>query len=157
MNIQSASIRPSQHSVRPAPAPAPPAPSLPQESFVPSQAGDSVNRQILKGTAKVGLVAGGAALGAMLGSASGFAAGAAGAVVGVIGGATLGFLGGALSTKVISFDDYGLSNVFGGATIGAIGGLAAGIAAGGVYSGAGAAACLGLLGAGVGTLAAIQV
>lgn len=160
MNIQNSIIRPQvslQNLAQSAPLPVPVAPSAPQETFSFSSRSDNLGDKLLKNTARVGLVAGGAALGTLLGSASGFLPGVAGAAIGVIGGGTLGYIGGALSTKLVSFDDYGLTNVFGGAAIGAIGGLAAGIAAGGFHSGTAAIACLGLLGAGAGTMAAIQV
>ena len=130
--------------------------SAPQESFVFSSSSATMG-SVVRGAARVGFVAGGAALGAALGGGSGFLTGVGGAALGAIGGGTLGFIGGAASTKLISFDDYGLTNVFGGAAIGTVGGLAAGIAAGGFHSGNWAIAGLGLLGAGAGTLAAIQL
>lgn len=158
MNIQSTQLRPQlalAQSPQAKSQTSEPSAAEPQETFVFSSS-DTMG-SVVRGAARVGFVAGGVALGAALGGGSGFLTGVGGAALGAIGGGTLGFIGGAASTRLISFDDYGLTNVFAGATIGAVGGLAAGIAAGGFHSGNWAIAGLGLLGAGAGTLAAIQV
>ena len=131
-------------------SPAPPAP--PADSFTPSR-----GSKIARGFAKAGLIAAGAGLGAWVGSSSGVLPGLAGGVLGTAGGATLGFVGGAASAALIPTDENGLGNVAYGTIIGAVGGLAAGIASGGFHSTTMASIAMGVLGAGVGTFAAIQV
>jgi hypothetical protein len=156
MNIQSSLKRTPALKVK-APSPqqgSEPASPLPSESFRPSSSEGS--SKLKTRLIQAACIAGGAALGAAVGTGDSWVTGTLGAGLGAAGGATLGFVGGAASMHVIPLDENGLGNVAAGTLLGVAGGLAAGIAAG-TGSGPLGVATMAILGAGMGTFAAIQV